>query len=93
MVPEDLVVDVSVEFLVGFEEVGKYLAPIGNHVAEEHDLSWMFGPEGSLNKSSSFSQEAIIVHVQNNAHLSTCAWRESHTLYNLACWTDILIPQ
>uniref|UniRef100_A0A0K2U1D6 Uncharacterized protein n=1 Tax=Lepeophtheirus salmonis TaxID=72036 RepID=A0A0K2U1D6_LEPSM len=51
MVPEDLVLDVCVGFLVGIEEVGWYLANVGCHVAEDHALRWMFGSEGSLDLS------------------------------------------
>uniref|UniRef100_A0A0K2URA4 Uncharacterized protein n=1 Tax=Lepeophtheirus salmonis TaxID=72036 RepID=A0A0K2URA4_LEPSM len=52
MVPEDLVVDILVDFLVGLEEVGKHLAAVGYHYAENHDLNWMFGSEGPLDLSS-----------------------------------------
>uniref|UniRef100_A0A0K2VG59 Uncharacterized protein n=1 Tax=Lepeophtheirus salmonis TaxID=72036 RepID=A0A0K2VG59_LEPSM len=52
MVPEDLVVDVLVDFLVALEEVGRNLAAVGHHDAKDHDLSWMFSTEGSRNLSS-----------------------------------------
>uniref|UniRef100_A0A0K2V3V7 Uncharacterized protein n=1 Tax=Lepeophtheirus salmonis TaxID=72036 RepID=A0A0K2V3V7_LEPSM len=39
MIPKDLVVDVCVDFLVGLEEVGRYLAAVGRHDTEDHNLS------------------------------------------------------
>uniref|UniRef100_A0A0K2U4B6 Uncharacterized protein n=1 Tax=Lepeophtheirus salmonis TaxID=72036 RepID=A0A0K2U4B6_LEPSM len=46
MVHEDLVIGVHIDFLVGLEEVGRHLAGVGSH-----DLSWIFGPQDSLDMS------------------------------------------
>uniref|UniRef100_A0A0K2UEY9 Uncharacterized protein n=1 Tax=Lepeophtheirus salmonis TaxID=72036 RepID=A0A0K2UEY9_LEPSM len=39
MVPEDIVLYVCVHFFVGLEEVGRHLAGVGQHDAEDHDRS------------------------------------------------------
>uniref|UniRef100_A0A0K2TZL1 Uncharacterized protein n=1 Tax=Lepeophtheirus salmonis TaxID=72036 RepID=A0A0K2TZL1_LEPSM len=39
MVLEDLVVDVSIDFLVDLEEEGRHHTAVEHHDAEDHDLS------------------------------------------------------
>uniref|UniRef100_A0A0K2VBG0 Uncharacterized protein n=1 Tax=Lepeophtheirus salmonis TaxID=72036 RepID=A0A0K2VBG0_LEPSM len=50
--PDDLVVDVCVDFLVSLDKVRRGLAAVGRHNAEEHDWGWMLGPEGSIDLNS-----------------------------------------
>ena len=60
LVPEDLVVHLSVDHLFGLEKVRWHLIAVGRHEAKDHHLSWMFCPEDSLDLISCFGKESVI---------------------------------
>uniref|UniRef100_A0A0K2UU18 Uncharacterized protein n=1 Tax=Lepeophtheirus salmonis TaxID=72036 RepID=A0A0K2UU18_LEPSM len=64
MVSGDLLVDTRVDL----KEVGRYLASVRRHDDVDHDLSWMFGPEGSLNLEFLIQPRSDHVYCSESVH-------------------------